>query len=161
MITELGFRTCTGADQTGPATTANINPVTFALHKLPLTGRLVQPRVKTIDERDEDLQARSLFRQLELLDSAGVDGAFVYTFTAPLWTHADDPRHDLDTDSYSLVKPYPRGRHGTTYPDMAWEPKESFTAVADYSPGTQAANTRQADQGIRRHFPLTWNRCCR
>jgi hypothetical protein len=132
VITELGFRTCAGADQTGPASTANIDPLTFALHKLPLTGRLVQPRVKATGERDEDLQARSLLRQLELLDSAGVDGAFVYTFTAPLWTHADDPRHDLDTDSYSLVKPYPRGRHGTTHPDMAWEPKKSFTAVADY-----------------------------
>jgi hypothetical protein len=46
---------------------------------------------------------------------------------------ADRPvPRDLDTDSYSLVKPYPRGRHGTTYPDMAWEPKKSFTAVADY-----------------------------
>ena len=24
------------------------------------------------------------------------------------------------------------GRHGETYPDMAWEPKGSFKAVADY-----------------------------
>ena len=24
------------------------------------------------------------------------------------------------------------GRHGDTYPDMPWEPKESFKAVADY-----------------------------
>ena len=24
------------------------------------------------------------------------------------------------------------GKHGTTYPDMPWEPKESFKAVADY-----------------------------
>ena len=46
--------------------------------------------------------------------------------------HGDDPEHDLDANSYSLVKPYPGGRHGTTYPDMAWEPKESFTAIADY-----------------------------
>jgi hypothetical protein len=86
----------------------------------------------TVQERDEDLQARSLVRQLELLDTAGVDGAFVYTFTAPLWTHGDDPEHDLDTDSYSLVKPCPGHRHGTTYPDMAWGPKKSFTAVAEY-----------------------------
>lgn len=132
VITEFGFQTHTRADQTGPAAPANIDPVTFALHMLPLTGRLVRPRVKTIHERSEDLQARSLLRQLELLDSAGVDGAFVYTFTAPLWVHGDDPEHDLDTDSYSLVKPCPRRRHGTTYPDMAWEPKRSFTAVADY-----------------------------
>jgi hypothetical protein len=94
--------------------------------------RFVRPRVKTILERDEDLQARRLLRQLELLDSARVDGAFVYTFTAPLWSHGDDPRHDLDADSFGLVEPCPDGRHGTTYPDMAWEPKKSFTAVADY-----------------------------
>ncbi|MGH3421019.1 MAG: hypothetical protein ACRDOD_15720, partial [Streptosporangiaceae bacterium] len=132
VITEMGFRTRTGADQTGSAGPENIDPVTMILHLLPLMRRFVRPRVKTILERDEDLQARSLLRQLELLDSAGVDGAFVYTFTAPLWPHGDDPRHDLDADSFGLVKPCPGGRHGTTYPDMAWEPKKSFTAVADY-----------------------------
>lgn len=132
VITEFGFRTRTGADQTGPVGPENIDPVTFALHMMPLAGRLVRPRVKTVQERNEDLQAASLLRQLELLDSAGVDGAFVYTFTAPLWPHGDDPEHDLDADSYSLVKPFPDGRHGTAYPDMAWEPKKSFTVIADY-----------------------------
>jgi hypothetical protein len=102
------------------------------LHMTPVTRRFVRARVKTTHERNEDMQARSLARQLELLDSAGVHGAFVYTFTAPLWTHADDPEHDLDTDSFSIVKPCPRGRHGTTYPGVTWEPKKSFTAVADY-----------------------------
>jgi hypothetical protein len=132
VITEFGFRTRTGADQTGAAGPENIDPVTMTLHMLPLARRIVRPRVKTIHERNEDLQARSLARQLALLDSAGVDGAFVYTFTAPLFAHAHDPRHDLDTDSFSLVKPCAARRHGTTYPDMAWEPKKSFTAVADY-----------------------------
>ncbi len=135
VVTEFGFRTHTGADQSGPAAPANLDPVTMSLHMLPLTRRLVRPRVRTVQERNEELQARSLLRQLELLDSAGVDGAFVYTFTAPLWVHGDDPEHDLDTDSYSLVKPYPSGRHGTTYPDMAWEPKKSFTTVAGYYAG--------------------------
>jgi hypothetical protein len=51
------------------------------VHLLPLTRQLVRPQVKTVRERDEDLQARSLIRQLELLDTAGVDGAFVYAFT--------------------------------------------------------------------------------
>jgi len=40
---------------------------------------------------------------------------------------------------FGLVKSY-AGQHGTTYPDMPWEPKESFRAVADYfashQPGT-------------------------
>ncbi len=46
--------------------------------------------------------------------------------------HGDDSEHDRDANSFSLVKPYPGGKHGTTYPDMAWESKESFTAIADY-----------------------------
>jgi hypothetical protein len=31
-------------------------------------------------------------------------------------------RHDLDMIATSLVKTYARG-HGTTYPDLPWEPK--------------------------------------
>jgi hypothetical protein len=27
------------------------------------------------------------------------------------------------------------GRHGDTYPDMPWEPKEAFAALADYYRG--------------------------
>jgi hypothetical protein len=38
---------------------------------------------------------------------------------------------DPDIASYSFVKSYV-SRHGTTYPDMPSEPKESFTAVAAY-----------------------------
>lgn len=34
----------------------------------------------------------------------------------------------------SLVKTYASGR-GATYPDMTWEPKESFRAVADFYDG--------------------------
>jgi hypothetical protein len=30
------------------------------------------------------------------------------------------------------VKTLTGGKHGTTYPDMPWEPKASFRAVADY-----------------------------
>jgi hypothetical protein len=132
VISEFGFRTRTGADQTGSAGPENIDPVTMSLHLLPVTRRFVQPRVKTIHERNEELQARCLSRQLELLDAAEVDGAFVYTFTAPLFPRDGDPKHDLDTDSYSLVAPCSHGRHGTTYPDMAWEPKKAFAAVASY-----------------------------
>jgi hypothetical protein len=132
VISELGFRTRTGADQTGPAGPENIDPLTMSLHLLPLTRRLVRPRVKTIHKRDEELQAHCLLRQLELLDAASVDGAFVFTFTAPLWPHDDDPRHDLDTDSFSLVKSCPRHTYGTAYPGVAWEPKDAFRAVADY-----------------------------
>jgi len=33
--------------------------------------------------------------------------------------------YDVDTDSVSLVKTLPAGRHGTAYPEMTWEPEES------------------------------------
>jgi hypothetical protein len=82
VISEFGFLTCTDADEIGSWAPVNIDPVTMSLHLLPLTRRLVRPRVKTVHERNEGLQARCLLDQLELLDSAGVDGAFVFTFTA-------------------------------------------------------------------------------
>jgi hypothetical protein len=47
----------------------------------------------------------------------------------------DDPRYDLDMDSMSLVKSLPDGRHGIVYPDMPWEPKEAFAAVAHHFAG--------------------------
>ena len=94
------------------------------LHQVPLAGRLVRPRLKKgTHVRDEGLQARQLTRTLSLLDSAGVDGAFVWTFVDPRWTFSEDPRYDLDMSAASLVKTY-ADRHGTTYPDMPWEPKE-------------------------------------
>jgi hypothetical protein len=80
--------------------------------------------------RDEGLQAREISDMLSIFDAAGVDGAFVYTFVSPASPHHEDPRRDLDMASYSLVKSY-ADAHGTTYPDMPWEPKESFKAVAD------------------------------
>jgi hypothetical protein len=81
--------------------------------------------------RDEAVSARELTETLGILDRACVDGAFVMTFVAPIAPYDDDPRYDLDMSSFALVKTYADGRHGTTYPDMPWEPKESFRAVAE------------------------------
>ncbi len=93
-----------------------------ALQPLQLNGEYV---------RDEGVQARELTDVLSILDGVGVDGAFVFTFVSPTSPYNEDPRRDLDMASYSLVKSYV-DKHGTTYPDMPWEPKESFKAVADY-----------------------------
>jgi hypothetical protein len=82
--------------------------------------------------RDEHLQARTLTASLARLDSAGVDGCFVYTFIIPALTHSEDPRKDLDMASYGLVKSLAGRGQGTTGPGVPWEPKESFTAVAGY-----------------------------
>ncbi|GIH18059.1 hypothetical protein [Rugosimonospora africana] len=147
VVTEFGFRTRTGADQTGGAGPENVAMTSALLYFTPglrhlmmsaptepagALRRLVLPRVRTVHERNEAHQADSLVRQLTVLDDAGVDGAFVQTFVTPLNLHHPHPRHDLDTDCFALVKSLPRGRRGTTYPDLAWEPKRSFTAVADF-----------------------------
>jgi hypothetical protein len=102
------------------------------VHSLPVVGRFVRPKVRVIHPRDEAWQARKVVETLEILDAAGVDGAFVSQFVSQINPFDEDPKYDLDTSSSSLVKYYEGGRHGTTYPDMPWEPKESFRAVADY-----------------------------
>lgn len=120
--------------------------------------------------RDEALQAREIVEQLDIFNSAGASGAFVYTFVTPTSPFNPDPRCDLDMAGFSLVKSYPEqetveelirqsgmqgkglqeneslrkaiisfigeiGGHGETYPDMTWEPKESFRSVAKYFAG--------------------------
>jgi len=66
----------------------------------------------------------------------GVEGAFVATFVEPIAPFNEVARYDLDMSALSLVKTFEKGR-GTTYPDMTWEPKESFRSVANYY-GAQA-----------------------
>jgi len=102
------------------------------LRRRPLLGRLVRPRLNGEYVRDEALQARELIETLGILDAIGVDGAFVFTFISLINPYNDNPRYDLDKASTSLVKSCGGGKPGTTYPDMPWEPKESFRAVAEY-----------------------------
>ncbi|MGO8948810.1 MAG: abortive infection protein [Ktedonobacterales bacterium] len=132
IITEFGFGTTRAEPVGGAFALGNVDNRTRFLDQLPLVGRFIRPRLSKIDERDEGMQARRLIDQLTLLDSAGVDGAFISTFVFPLNPYDDTPKYDLDRESASLVKSYTDGRHGTTYPNMPWEPKESFKAVADY-----------------------------
>lgn len=82
-------------------------------------------------DRDEAEQARYLSELLEIFDAEGVDAAFVFLFALDGFPHRPDgdPREDLDMASPGIVKVLD-GRHGDTYPDMAWEPKAAFAAVA-------------------------------
>lgn len=95
------------------------------------------PRLKGSYVYDQGAQARELTEQLGILDEGGVDGAFVFTFVQPgpeipeILAQMLGLTFDPDIASYSLVKSYV-DRHGTTYPDLPWEPKESFRVVADY-----------------------------
>jgi hypothetical protein len=90
-----------------------------------------------------------------IYDKVGVDATFVYVFSTPVNAYCDDPRYDFDMANYALVKsygnrlgdaaitypplaaalphlPWDTTRSGTTYPDMPWEPKQAFHAVARF-----------------------------
>jgi hypothetical protein len=99
--------------------------------------------------RDEAEQAADLTDLIGIFAAEDVDAAFVQTFVQPLTPYSGNPRRDLDMAGYALVRSYgnrlgevvaalvtddrwsdsarPEARR---YPDMPWDPKESFDAVA-------------------------------
>jgi len=108
-----------------------------------------QPHINGDYVRDEAGQAREITECLDIFEAGGADTAFVQTFVQPMSPWNPDPRFDFDLPSYSLVRsfasragdlanefpkvPWDTTGHGTTYPDMPWEPKESFHAVAAWN----------------------------
>ena len=132
VVTEFGMRTYRGAESSGALGFGITDTTRHWLHTRPVIGRFVRSRLKGTFERDEAMQARELAETLDVLESSGVAGALLSTFATPGACSDDDPRYDLDMDSMALVKSLPGGRRGTAYPDMRWEPKESFTAVAHH-----------------------------
>jgi hypothetical protein len=130
IVTEFGMRTYRDAANSGALGFGVIDGTRQLLHTRPLIGRFFRPRLNGVYERDEAMQARELAETLDELERAGVAGALLATFATPEAYTDVDPRYDTDMDSMSLVKALPGGRHGTTYPDMTWEPKEAFAAVA-------------------------------
>ena len=151
VITEVGWGTCralkgSSSDaepRLGGILSNAVDNRTLFLHSLPLVGRFVRPRLKVNFLRDEKRQAAEVGETLVLLDGAGVAGAFVFTFVAPLFGYSDEPRYDLDMVSASLVKTYAAGRRGVRYPDLPWEPKLAFQTVADYYSKGDAGGGRQ------------------
>jgi hypothetical protein len=128
---EFGHSSYRG-DRPGQMGFGEVETLAVVLRRIPFAGRFVHPRVKGRKHaRDEEHQARELTKTLGILDTEGMDGAFVWTFADPWLTYSDDPRYDLDMTSTSLVKTYARG-HGSTYPDLPWEPKLAFGAVASF-----------------------------
>jgi hypothetical protein len=80
--------------------------------------------------RDENVQAREIEDLLMILGNQGIEGIFVFTFVSPALSFNEVPMYDLDMASFSIVKSYDN-KHGTTYSDMPWEPKESFYVIAN------------------------------
>lgn len=119
VMTEFGCCTYVGADDRGAYGWAIVD-----WNKEP-------PQLKGTYIRDEEVPAKYLTELLDVFVEEKADGAFAFTFAMPKYPHSGDPRFDLDMASYGLVKSY-TDRKGTTYPDMPWEPKQSFGALADY-----------------------------
>ena len=121
-ITEFGAATYRGAADRG----ARGGEIVEWDHETALPLRL-----KDDYARDEDEQAGYVRELLEIFDAAGVDSVFVFTFALYQLPHRAPPRADLDLGSYGIVKVY-EDRFGDTYPDMPWEPKAAFAAVANH-----------------------------
>lgn len=81
--------------------------------------------------RNESVQANYITELLDIFKKEKIEGAFVFTFESFTYPYDENSLFDLDMASYSVVKTFKEG-NGKTYPDMSWEPKESFTALARY-----------------------------
>lgn len=138
--TEFGYATTRGGKlETGFLSSAGLGGEQivnfwsqFLHYKIPVLGQLIKPHLNGEHARDEAWQAGKLVETLQILDAAGVYGTFVAQFISQINPYSDSPRYDLDMTSNGLAKYYEDGRRGATYPDMHWEPKESFRLVADY-----------------------------
>jgi hypothetical protein len=73
---------------------------------------------------DEEEQARYIGELLDVFEAEGVDSAFVYTFARY------DFSGEFDLVSKGIVKVLDKGL-GQRYPDMPWEPKAAFDALAE------------------------------
>lgn len=121
-ITEFGAATFRGAADMGARAGEVIVWDKETIAPLGLNGNFV---------RDEQEQATYVRELLEIFAEAGVDSTFVFTFALYQLPYRADPDDDLDRASYGIVKVY-EDRFGDSYPDMRWEPKAAFTAVADF-----------------------------
>jgi hypothetical protein len=80
--------------------------------------------------RDEEEQAKYIGELLDVFDREGVDSAFVYTFARYDLAYRCASHDDFDIVSAGIVKVFEDGR-GQRYPEMPWEPKAAFDALAE------------------------------
>ncbi|MDQ0202078.1 hypothetical protein [Neobacillus ginsengisoli] len=80
-------------------------------------------------ERDESEQSQYFIDSVNVFEEAGVDTAFWCTFASHNLPYDEDPNYDFDRASYGIVRVLQES-HGTTYPDLPWEPKEVFYTIA-------------------------------
>ncbi len=81
--------------------------------------------------RNESVQADYFTEKLDILSKEKVFGAFVYTFISPVYKHSSNPKFDLDTASFGIVKPVDKSNE-KSYKGLPWLPKEAFHRLAGY-----------------------------
>ncbi len=118
VITEFGCCAYRGAEDKGGQGWAIVN------------WNTTPPQLNNTYIRDEATQANYITDLLTLFETDHIYGTFVFTFVAAN-PYNPDPKYDLDMASYGVVKTLPNTK-GQTYPDMNWEPKQSFGALAIY-----------------------------
>jgi hypothetical protein len=118
VITEFGCCAYQGAAEAGGMGWAIVD---YAADPKVLTGDYV---------RDESVQVGYFHELLDVFEAEGTHGAFWFTFAAYEDRSHPDPKRDLDLAGYGTVRVLPDGEHGTRYPDLTWEPKQVFDAIA-------------------------------
>jgi hypothetical protein len=122
-ITEFGCKTYLGA-----ANDSN------GIHSLVTWSDDGRPErlVRNFD-RDENEQANYLRELFDVFDAEGVDATFVYTLARYDLPHRHDPRLDLDRLSCGIVMVLEDASviERRRYPDVPWEPKAAFDALAE------------------------------
>jgi hypothetical protein len=92
--------------------------------------RSAPPRLNGEYVRDEGEQVAYLRDLLRIFETAGLDGAFWFTFAHYEKPHRADPARDLDMASYGVVRVLEEGT-GRAHPGLRWEPKAAFGALAE------------------------------
>jgi hypothetical protein len=103
--------------------------------------------------RDEQEQARYITESLNVFEAEGVDSVFVYTFARYDLVDRVERGEDFDMASAGVVRVLDGGRRGQRYPDMPWEPKAAFRALAEYYLGSRQVS--DARGGPQQHHSTT------
>lgn len=109
VITEFGCGAFTGAEHRGAGSFQIVN--WFA----------EPPRIRGDHPRDEAVQARYLGGLIELYNTEGVHGCFVFTYAMPDFPHRDAPHLDIDKAGFGII---------AVAEDGTRRPKEAFSEVA-------------------------------
>jgi hypothetical protein len=111
VITEFGCGAFIGAAQKGPGSFRIVNWLALP------------PRVRKGYRRSERVQAAYLAYLVSVYDKQDVHGCFVYTFSQKDFPHRTNPRYDLDTAAFGIVKV-------SAEDPTEWAPKEAFHELA-------------------------------